>query len=438
MATLFRMDGWVKSVLGNAISGAQIYVCTQPVDASFLPPIPLASVFSDVAGASPVVQPIITDGFGFYSAYMASGTPYSIVVVNQGKLQQVYADQVPMGATLGPLLPAFTGDPTQFLNGTGVFSVPAGGGGGAVASVFGRTGIVVAQVSDYSAFYAPIGSVGAVSSVFGRTGAVVATTNDYSEAQLSFTNITTNNVSTTKHGFVPILPNDATKFLNGTGAYSVPSGSSFPLTIVQEAAFTSGTSNVTSYTVTFPTALAGSGNTAFMLVACDGSSVVTVPTGWTKDLDSQQGSFARFILTHKTTAGDTTATFTVGSASTFSVYFFEVTGSHTLDQSSIAGVANTNNVILPAITPTVNSVVFGMACAVNGAAAASLVFVKQPIKPNWNTIDIAVPINGGRTLIGHVSGVAAANVLTTPPIISFPNVALLASGGVAYATFSIL
>lgn len=68
------------------------------------------------------------------------------------------------------------------------------------------------------------GSSGAVSSVFGRSGAVVAASNDYSEAQLSFTDITTNNVSITKHGFAPKAPNDNTKFLDGTGAYSVPSG----------------------------------------------------------------------------------------------------------------------------------------------------------------------------------------------------------------------
>jgi hypothetical protein len=38
------------------------------------------------------------------------------------------------------------------------------------------------------------------------------------------TNITTNDVSTTKHGLAPKLPNDATKYLDGTGAYSVPAG----------------------------------------------------------------------------------------------------------------------------------------------------------------------------------------------------------------------
>jgi hypothetical protein len=35
---------------------------------------------------------------------------------------------------------------------------------------------------------------------------------------------TTNDVSTTKHGYAPQAPNDATRFLDGTGAYSVPAG----------------------------------------------------------------------------------------------------------------------------------------------------------------------------------------------------------------------
>lgn len=38
------------------------------------------------------------------------------------------------------------------------------------------------------------------------------------------TDVTTGNVSTSKHGYAPKLPNDATKYLDGTGAYSVPSG----------------------------------------------------------------------------------------------------------------------------------------------------------------------------------------------------------------------
>lgn len=44
------------------------------------------------------------------------------------------------------------------------------------------------------------------------------------EGDLGLTDITTANVSTTAHGFTPKLPNDSTKYLDGTGAYSVPSG----------------------------------------------------------------------------------------------------------------------------------------------------------------------------------------------------------------------
>jgi len=44
------------------------------------------------------------------------------------------------------------------------------------------------------------------------------------DALLSTSDITTNDVSTSKHGFAPKAPNDATKYLDGTGAWSVPAG----------------------------------------------------------------------------------------------------------------------------------------------------------------------------------------------------------------------
>lgn len=44
------------------------------------------------------------------------------------------------------------------------------------------------------------------------------------DATLPFSDITTNDVSTSKHGFAPKLPGDSTKFLNGAGAYAVPPG----------------------------------------------------------------------------------------------------------------------------------------------------------------------------------------------------------------------
>ncbi len=44
------------------------------------------------------------------------------------------------------------------------------------------------------------------------------------DSNILFSDITTNNVSTTRHGFAPKLPNNATLFLNGTGGYTFPTG----------------------------------------------------------------------------------------------------------------------------------------------------------------------------------------------------------------------
>jgi len=48
------------------------------------------------------------------------------------------------------------------------------------------------------------------------------------EADQSLSDLTTWNVSSTAHGYVPKAPNDATKFLDGTGAWATPSGSWVP------------------------------------------------------------------------------------------------------------------------------------------------------------------------------------------------------------------
>ena len=45
------------------------------------------------------------------------------------------------------------------------------------------------------------------------------------ESSLALTDITTNDVTTARHGFIPKLPNDATKFLDGLGDWVVISGS---------------------------------------------------------------------------------------------------------------------------------------------------------------------------------------------------------------------
>lgn len=51
------------------------------------------------------------------------------------------------------------------------------------------------------------------------------------EADIMFEDVTTHNATSAKHGLLPKLPNDATKFVNGIGNWATPSGSNQTLSI---------------------------------------------------------------------------------------------------------------------------------------------------------------------------------------------------------------
>lgn len=225
----------------------------------------------------------------------------------------------------------------------------------------------------------------------------------------------------------------ATGASNGT-----PGTAPFPFTIVQESPFQSGSGNVTTYTITFPQALAASGNTAFLFIGGDGSSAVGISTaGWTIDLNQQQNTYARFLLAHKATAGDTTVTLTVASAASFAVYFIEVSGSHALDVHSGGGSANTTLLTVPAITPTANSLVFSLVGFVPTGTVTSN--NSLTISPAWKTLLVSSSVSGGaRGLMGWVSQYGATAVSTQPPPVNLSGISLFSGGGLAYVTFSIL
>jgi hypothetical protein len=128
--------------------------------------------------------------------------------------------QIQVKGTLGPTLGG-TGQNTyakgDLLCGTGTNTT------GKLA-VGPNTDILVADSTQTCGFKWAVPPSAPVSSVFGRTGIVVATSGDYTEAQISFTDITTNNVSTSKHGYTPKLDNNAAHFLDGTGAWGTPAG----------------------------------------------------------------------------------------------------------------------------------------------------------------------------------------------------------------------
>lgn len=77
--SLARYDVTVQNALGQALSGATVYFCTQPANTTVFPPTPLATIYSDTAG-DPQTQPLITDGYGHADAYLTVGVLYTMVV----------------------------------------------------------------------------------------------------------------------------------------------------------------------------------------------------------------------------------------------------------------------------------------------------------------------------------------------------------------------
>lgn len=89
---MLRRDDWVTDAMGNALSGASVYVCSQPATTTTIPPSPLAQLYSDPAGAFPITQPVITDGFGHAFFYAAAGT-YTVVYYSPQILETILPDQ---------------------------------------------------------------------------------------------------------------------------------------------------------------------------------------------------------------------------------------------------------------------------------------------------------------------------------------------------------
>lgn len=96
-STIIRSDQTVRDQSGKAVSGAEVWVCTQPANVVLgqsQPPSPLASLFTDSSGQNEMMQPLITDGQGRCYFYVQSlAGPYTLAVYNNGICQQVYQDQ---------------------------------------------------------------------------------------------------------------------------------------------------------------------------------------------------------------------------------------------------------------------------------------------------------------------------------------------------------
>lgn len=135
--------------------------------------------------------------------------------------------------------PQAPNDATKFLDGTGVFSTPPNTGtpGGSDKNV---------QYNNASAFGGIANNATATNKYLQQVSSGTPSFQQVSDADLSVTNITTNDVSTAAHGFAPKLSNNANTFLNGTGSYTTPGGvAGGGLILIQRQLITSGATSLT-------------------------------------------------------------------------------------------------------------------------------------------------------------------------------------------------
>lgn len=110
------------TAMGEAVSGAEVFVCSQPANTSSLPPSPLATIYSDNAGANPVTQPLLTNGQGQTSCYLNPGV-YTFVYFSPYTGQLVYVDQTIITTST---VSVSQGVPSGPVNGTNhVFTLPS-------------------------------------------------------------------------------------------------------------------------------------------------------------------------------------------------------------------------------------------------------------------------------------------------------------------------
>lgn len=234
MATYFRSDGWVKSALGPAVPGAQIYVCTQPANIDFLPPTPEADIFSDPNGLVPITQPILTDGFGHYDFYAAPGL-YTLIVVNGGTIQQVYPDQSIGGFGTGT-------NNTGLIAGTNIQIIgnviSATGGGAGVSIQINGSPVTSQTVLNFKDTASVAWSSDGAGGVFATAGAATAGPRPAS-ANWRLWSSSGSNSSTWGSESVGCLPNGQFSVLTG-----IPPTSTQPAMVQLDCATSAGGSQV--------------------------------------------------------------------------------------------------------------------------------------------------------------------------------------------------
>lgn len=195
-----------------------------------------ATIYSStVGGTADVITLTPTPALTAYKAgqcvsWIASGANTTNVTINVSGLgakavtkngaTALTAGNIPSGATVSACY-----DGTQFQ-----LQSVAGGGitaltGDVTASGTGSVAATLATVnSNVGSFGTATQSPTLTLNGKGLVTAASNTTITPAESSVTFTDITTNNASTTKHGYLAKLSNSATQYMDGTGNWSTPAG----------------------------------------------------------------------------------------------------------------------------------------------------------------------------------------------------------------------
>lgn len=180
----------------------------------------------------------------------------------------------------------------------------------------------------------------------------------YPGSSLTMTDVTTNNVSISAHGFAPKAPNDATKFLDGTGAWTVPTAGAAAAGTLTGTTLASNvvSSSLTSFgaSPSFTTPLLGT-PTSGTLTNCTGLPISTgvsgLGTGIASWLATPSSSNLASALTDKTGSGvavfGTSPTFTTqiispivyGSSSASGTLLLQATSNATQGNITMNGLS---------------------------------------------------------------------------------------------------
>lgn len=252
----------------------------------------LSTLGTDATLATPLANPVVSDGLGNFGFWAVPGVYflqfYGPTVNTTLRMQSVFCSPNATGCsgggggsgtvtsiTFSPPLTGGTitvsgtvGCPSCAL-GTGPFTLNQliGGAGGQNLGVINLAGMVTTSGSNVTTI---------------ANGVVT-------EAMQNLTNVITGNVSISRHGYVPTLPNNANEYLDGTGNFSIPPsvngraiyatqyGVQANVNIAADATFVNGSQTVT---------IANSSPTTTPPFACPGNTYPCSSTGVGSDVGS--------------------------------------------------------------------------------------------------------------------------------------------------------